>query len=709
MPESSKKESMPYIPNHIAEQIKAAADILDVASEFVDLKKAGANYVGLSPFQKENTPSFNVVVAKNIFKDFSSGKGGDVIEFLKHDRLDGGKGMEYYEALEWLAKRYAIEIPSNKAKDPEKDELREANNFAQLYFRLVLFERDEYSLADRYLTQERKFPKEIIEKFQIGYTIRGLYDGLLDYAKLKNFSTDKLKKAGLLKQSSKGKLYDFFRGRIMFPIHDEAGNVIAFSARKFDRNEWPEQEPGSVSKRGNVPSWDSLSPQEQERRKKAREEEDKKLAEQPKYINSPDSKIFKKKYVLYGIHLAKKAIKEKNNVFLVEGYTDVMALHMAGYTNTVASLGTAVTPEHATVLRSITDTITFMMDSDAAGIKGVLRSVEFFLSGGFKVKIIMLSGAKDPDSYRTANGTHALNRYVETAAQDIIMFMMNHHMAKADVTDPHSIAKVIKGVVWMIAKIKDKIVRENYIKMCSQKMGVTELSLMEEMEQQYEAQKKGIPIFKKQAFSAVTQLPAIETRPAGEKRKELVQELAAQPAEQGERKQAEKKQVVAPPSIDIIEDVARKLIKMLFKLDPDIRTEILAQSIGMQIPTKWISVWKAFKEDPTINIQQVHEKVKLSEADLAYFTLSNSETQDQLADLAPSEGEKAMGGHPVTRLLLNLRLKKVREMIDLSNQNKNNNSSEQQRDARMKAHLELKKIERSLTATLKESITSRVR
>lgn len=691
---------MPLITKSSIEEVVAAADIVDVISEFVELKKVGANYVGLSPFQKENTPSFNVVVSKNIFKDFSSGIAGNALTFLRTDKI-AGKGMSMPEAVEWLAKRYGIELKyeGQASRDPEKDDLREANDFAQLYFRLVLFERDEYSLADRYLTQERKFPKEIIEKFQIGYTIRGLYDGLLDYAKLKNFSTDKLKKAGLLKQSSKGKLYDFFRGRIMFPIHDEAGNVIAFSARKFDRNEWPEQEPGSVSKRGNVPSWDSLSPQEQERRKKAREEEDKKLAEQPKYINSPDSKIFKKKWVLYGIHLSKKAIKEKNNAFLVEGYTDVMSMHMAGHENTVASLGTAVTQEHATVLRKLTDTITFMMDSDSAGIKGVLRSVGFFLSEGFKVKIIMLSGAKDPDSYRLKNGAEALNKYIETAAQDVIKFMMNHHMAKADVTDPYSIAKVIKGVVWMIAKVKDKIVRQNYITLCSKTMGVTEVSLYEEMEQQYEAEKKGQPIFKKEAFSAVTQLPPVGNQPT----KAPKPSPAAHPIEKIERQE-----IVEPTQTDI-DEVTRKLIKMLVNLDTDLRTEILAQSIGIQIPAKWFSVWKAFKEDPTISIQGVHEKVKFNEDDLAYFTQSSSETQDQLADLAPSSGERALAGHPVTRLLLNLRLKKVREMIDLSNQNKNNNTSEQQRDARMKAHLDLKRIERSLTATLKESITSRVR
>ena len=360
------------ITRETIEEIKNRVDIIDVVSDFVTLKRSGQNYKALSPFTNEKTASFYVVPSKGIFKDFSSGKGGDAITFvMEHE------GMAYPEALRYLAKKYGIEIKDDERASPEelnqqseRDGLYIVMNFAKNVYRdLLLQSEDGKSIGLSYF-RERGFNDRTIEKFELGYALNQ-WDHLTKEALAKGYSESMLEKSGLLIKKDDNKKYDRFRGRVIFPVHNLSGKVIAFGARILTKEK-----------------------------------------DQPKYINSPETDIYHKSHVLYGMFQARNAIRKEDFCYLVEGYTDVISLHQADIENVVASSGTALTEDQIKLMRRFTENVTVLYDGDAAGIKAALRGIDLVLKGGLNVRIVLLPDGEDPDSFSKKMGSTALRSYL---------------------------------------------------------------------------------------------------------------------------------------------------------------------------------------------------------------------------------------------------------------------------------------------------------
>ena len=350
-------------------KIKDESDIIDVLGDFITLKKAGTNYKANCPFHNEKSPSFVVSPSKGIYKCFGCGKSGNSIGFvMEHESLN------YVEALKYLAKKYSIEIEETYQTDEqklvqsEKDSLFIVNEFAKDTFVKNLMETDEGKSIGLSYFKERGFSEEIIEKFQLGYTTE--QSTFTTLALKKTYKLDILKKAGLTSRKE-GSKYDFFRGRVMFPIHSISGKVLGFGGRIL--------------------------------------KDDKKQA---KYVNTSDTEIYNKSKILYGIHFAKNAIRNKQEVFLVEGYTDVISLFQAGIENVVASSGTSLTPDQVKLVKRYTENIVLLFDGDNAGIKAALRGVDIILENGVNVKVVLLPENQDPDTYVREFGAANFNEFI---------------------------------------------------------------------------------------------------------------------------------------------------------------------------------------------------------------------------------------------------------------------------------------------------------
>lgn len=441
------------ISKDIIEEIKARADILDVVSDYVELKKSGSNFRGLSPFNNERTPSFFVVPTKGFFKDFSSGKAGDAFTFLMEM-----EGMSYVEAIRHLGKKYGIEIEENEPTDEEMEAKNERDSlfivmkFAARYYQDNLWGHEEGKGIGLSYFHERGFSDETIRAFDLGYSL-DIWDGLLQEAKGKSYQTELLEKAGLVIRKDEKKVYDRFRGRVMFPIHNISGRVIAFGAR-------------ILSKNSGSPGF-----------------------EQPKYINSPETDIYHKSHVLYGVYQAKQAIRQENNCYLVEGYTDVISLYQAGIQNVVASSGTSLTHEQIKLISRYTKNVAVLFDGDSAGIKASLRGIDMILEGGLNVKAVVLPEGEDPDSYSRKLGGAAFVQYVKENQQDFIRFKVALYQAEAR-QDPIRKAGVIREVVASISKIPDPIQRQVYIKESSNLLDMDESVLMTELNKMYLQQQR---------------------------------------------------------------------------------------------------------------------------------------------------------------------------------------------------------------------------
>jgi len=414
-------------------------DIVDVISDFISLKRSGQNYKALSPFNNEKTPSFYVVPAKGIFKDFSSGKGGDSITFvMEHE------GMSYTEALRYLAKKYGIEIKETVVAKEEQEALSARDalyivmNFAKDQYKHLLFEHDEGKSIGLSYFRERGFNDRTIEKFELGYALDE-WRHLEDTALAKGYSKEVLEKAGLIITKEDGKHYDRFRGRVIFPVHNLAGKVIAFGARILTKEK-----------------------------------------DQPKYINSPETEIYHKSNVLYGMYQAKNAIRKEDFCFLVEGYTDVISMHQAGIENAVASSGTALTEEQIKLIRRFTENITVLFDGDAAGIKAALRGIDLVLKGGLNVRVLLLPDGDDPDSFSKKRSSTELKEYFQKNTKDFISFKIDLYAADAS-RDPIKKAEAIREIVASIAVIPDPIKRSVYIQETSTLLRIQESVLLMEL------------------------------------------------------------------------------------------------------------------------------------------------------------------------------------------------------------------------------------
>lgn len=420
------------IPQETVEEILNVAVIEDVIADYVELKKSGSSLRGLSPFTNEKTPSFYVLPAKGIFKCFSSGKGGSLVTFLMELEK-----VSYPEALRMLARRYNIEIEEAAPTAEElaaasaKESLGNLVTWAQKWFTTQMAETDAGRAIGKSYFAERGFRDDILDKFLIGYS-PDAWDALATAAVAAGYDAKRLVEAGLCKQREDGSLWDFFKGRVMFPIRDVTGRVIGFGGRTLTT--------------------------------------DKKVA---KYFNSPESVLYNKSRVLYGMHLAKPAILKEERCFLVEGYTDVMSMHQAGVENVVASSGTALTTSQIHLLRRFTKNVTVIFDGDSAGIRASLRGIDMLLQEGMAVSVVRLPEGEDPDSFAKSLGSDRFSAFIQEEAKDFLQFKSQLLLEEAG-TDPLKRAEMIRSVVESIAAIPDSIQRSVYLQTSAAELGIGE-------------------------------------------------------------------------------------------------------------------------------------------------------------------------------------------------------------------------------------------
>ena len=429
------------------DRILDAAQIVEVVSDFVTLRKRGVNYVGLCPFHNEKTPSFSVSPSKGLCKCFSCGKGGNAVHFImEHEQ------MSYPEALRYLAKKYNIEIKERELTNEEKEvqSNRESmfivNNFARDYFQNILKNHvDGRSIGLAYFRQ-RGFRDDIIDKFQLGFSTEGR-DALAQEALRKGFKQEFLVKTGLCYETDDHKLRDRFWGRVMFPVHTLSGKVVAFGGRVLST-------------------------------------ENKKLA---KYVNSPESEIYHKSNELYGIYFAKQAIVKQDRCFLVEGYTDVISMHQSGVENVVASSGTSLTPGQIRLIHRFTNNITVLYDGDMAGIKASIRGIDMLLEEGMNIKVCLLPDGDDQDSFARKHNATEFQNFIQEHETDFIRFKAQLLMEDAG-KDPMKRAELINDIVRSIAVIPEAIVRDVYIKECGQLLRIEDKLLVSEVAKRRELQ-----------------------------------------------------------------------------------------------------------------------------------------------------------------------------------------------------------------------------
>ena len=426
------------IPQETIQKIIEATRIEEVVGQFVSLRRRGSGFVGCCPFHNEKTSSFVVTPARGIFKCFGCGKAGDAVRFLmEHERYT------YPEALHFLADKYHIEIeeqeltPEQQKLNSERDSLFHVSEFAQLYFADLLFNDEMGRAVGLSYFHARGLSDDIIKKFGLGYCLDER-TAFTDHARQQGYSDNALEKSGLTIFKD-GHYHDRFRGRVMFPIFSISGRVLGFSGRILTK--------------------------------------DKALA---KYVNSPDSEIYNKSHILYGIYQARTAIARQNKCFLVEGNVDVVSMHQSGVENTVASCGTSLTVEQARMMKRYAENVTILYDGDAAGIKAALRAVNLLLEEGLHVRVVLFPDGEDPDSYAQKYGSTRLQSFLAEAEENFIAFkirVLGHDVQN----DPIRKAEVVKELVKTIALVPDLIERNEYIALCATRMGVAESTLQIEL------------------------------------------------------------------------------------------------------------------------------------------------------------------------------------------------------------------------------------
>ena len=496
----------------------------EVIGDFVQLKRAGSNYKGLSPFSNERTPSFMVSPVKQIWKDFSSGKGGNAIAFLmEHEHFT------YPEAIRYLAKKYHIDIEETqqsseeKAQADERESLYIVSEYAQQYFQDTLFNTEAGKAIGMTYFKERGFTEETIQKFRLGFS-PDEWTAFTDTALAKGYQLEFLEKTGLTIVNGDRK-FDRFKGRVMFPIHSMSGRVLGFGGRILTNDK-----------------------------------------KQAKYLNSPESEIYHKSKVLYGIFFAKQAIAKADNCYLVEGYTDVIQMHQKGIENVVASSGTALTQDQIRLIHRLTPNITVLYDGDAAGLRASIRGVDLILEQGMNVKVCTFPDGDDPDSFARKTAYEDLVLYLENNATDFIRFKASLLMQEAQ-NDPIKKAETIRDMVESISKIPDLIKREVYVRECATIMDISEQVLFSTLAQ----------ILKKDFYEG----------------------------QKVERKQKAAMQVVQTP-----EEAQKRTVNRLEILEHDLIKNLLLYGNRECVFTDTILVEE---EDGTLKEQQVQQTLKIYE------------------------------------------------------------------------------------------------
>lgn len=426
------------------DRIMAAADIVDVVKDFVTLRKSGANYKGLCPFHDERTPSFMVSPAKQLCKCFSCGKGGNVVKFLmEHEQFS------YPEALKWLAKKYGIEVRERELTDEqravatERESMFVVNEFARDFFVKNLHETVDGMAVGMTYFRGRGLRDDVIRKFQLGFS-PDEREAFSSAARQKGLETKFLTATGLSIQREDGRLFDRYAGRVIFPVHNIGGRVVAFGGRSL------------------------LSKEEQKRRSVG------------KYVNSPESAIYSKKRELYGLYQARHAIAKSDRVYLVEGYLDVISMSQSGIENVVASSGTSLTTEQVRLIHRFTNNVTVLYDGDAAGIHAAMRGIDMLLAEGLNIQVLLLPDGEDPDSFAQNHTAEELRKYIADNSTDFISFKTERLLVDAE-GDPRRRAQLIHEVVDSIAVIPDTIVRQMYVHEFAGRMGIDESTIVNEI------------------------------------------------------------------------------------------------------------------------------------------------------------------------------------------------------------------------------------
>lgn len=425
------------ITQHTIQQILSRIDVVDIVGSFVKLKKRGTNYLGLCPFHNEKTPSFTVSPVKEIYKCFGCGRSGNSISFLmEHEKYS------YAEALRWLANRYNVEVeetetsPAYKEAQQKADSLYIINGFAQKYFSDLLLNSEEgQDIALSYL-RERGFNDAVIEKFQLGYCSQQR-DAFAKAATAAHYNSEFLVKSGLVVNRDE-QLVDNYRGRIIFPVHNQTGKIIGFGARIIGKND-----------------------------------------RAPKYINTPENEIYLKSKILYGSYFARQAIDKADECLLVEGYTDVISLHQAGIENVVASGGTSLTPDQLRLVKKYTNNLTIIYDGDAAGVKAALRGLDLALEEGLNVQLVLIPDKEDPDSYVKKVGNEAFRNFIAQNKKDFVLFQLEVSLKDAgnDSTKKSAVVNRIAETISKLNKTEDFTKQQDYIRQCAGLLNIDEAGL----------------------------------------------------------------------------------------------------------------------------------------------------------------------------------------------------------------------------------------
>lgn len=458
---------MKKIDRETVQRILDTADIVDVVSDFVSLKRRGSGYIGLCPFHNERTPSFSVSKSKNFCKCFSCGKGGSPVNFImEHEQ------MSYQEALRYLANKYNIEIKEHEMSDAERE--RESERASMLAVNEMALKHFEHNLTATEdgrnigLTYflDRGINEASVKKFHLGYALERS-DALLRDATQKGYNVDYLVKTGLCIRTDTGRVYDRFKGRVIFPVFSVSGKVIAFGGRTLKKDA-------------------------------------------AKYVNSPESEIYKKSHELYGLYQAKQAIVKRAKCILVEGYMDVISMHQSGIENVVASSGTSLTEGQIRLIHRFTEDVTVIYDGDAAGIKASLRGIDMLLAEGLNIKVVLLPDGDDPDSFAQKHTSSELEAYIAAHETDFIRFKTDILLQGVAMNDPISRARVINDIVQSIAVIPNQVMRNIYITECARSLGIDERIVALEVTKQSmaQAEKASVKAQKDAARQSLDDVPA---------------------------------------------------------------------------------------------------------------------------------------------------------------------------------------------------------
>lgn len=621
------------IPDNQIQQVKQTADILEVVEMFIPLKKRGTGYTACCPFHDEKTPSFHVTPSLGIYKCFGCGKGGDSISFVMEQ-----ESISYPEAIRFLASRYNIEIEEReqtieeKQKISDNEKLHVALNYAQQFFVKNLHKTEEGKSIGLSYFKQRKFTDEVLRTFELGYSLDS-WDGLLESSRKVGLANDILMKAGLVIQNDSGKIYDRFRARIMFPIHNVGGKVIGFGARTL------------------------------------------KNSDGAKYLNSPETDVYTKNQSLYGLFQAKKSLVQKDLCYLVEGYTDVIAMHMAGITNVVASSGTSLTDGQIRLIARFTKNIVVLYDGDTAGIKASMRGIDLILAQGLNVQVVSFPTGEDPDSYSQKLGKSDFQAYLQNKKEDFLLFKTKV-LTEGSESNPTVRAEAIRDIVGSISKIPDPIKRAVFFKACAKALDINETVLISEGG-------KLIPsdVKKSHPKQRTKELPPIDL---------FINDEAPQA-------------IIYDPYIDIKEeeiistllkfggvqlDEGVKMCEYLFNeladvnIENEVYKEIFNECKKMHL--------KGENIDPTFFTQHENEKIKSTAINLLVPKYQVSESWESKGVFIPKDNEFIP--HLVQKLVLDLKKANINKLIAENLEHLNSSTTTEREDALIRRHLKLKSL-----------------